>query len=77
MTERRPIDAQRDSAKFGVIGVDGDDSAISEMIPIGYTLYMVKGRGIYGLQLADKIDPPPNKRGHSGYSTEDSFDRIR
>jgi hypothetical protein len=57
MTERRPIDAQRDSAKFGIIGADGDDSAISEMIPIGDTLYMVKGRGIYGVQLADKIDP--------------------
>jgi hypothetical protein len=57
MTERRPIDAQRDSAKFGVIGVDGDDSTISEMMPIGDTLYMVKGRGIYGVQLADRIDP--------------------
>jgi hypothetical protein len=57
MAERRPIDALRDSAKSGRIGSDGDDSAISEMIPIGDTLYMVKERGIYGVQLADQIDP--------------------
>jgi hypothetical protein len=54
---RRPIDVMRDSAKTGRIGTDGDDSAISEMIPIGDTLFFVKEHGIYGMQLADQIDP--------------------
>ncbi|WP_027520412.1 hypothetical protein [Bradyrhizobium sp. WSM1417] len=57
MTDRLPIDALRNSAKSGLVGSDGDDSAITDMIPIGNTLYMVKERGIYGVQLADQIDP--------------------
>lgn len=57
MTDRRPIDALRNSAKSGRIGSDGDNSAITDMIPIGDKLYMVKERGIYGVQLADQIDP--------------------
>jgi hypothetical protein len=57
MTERRPIDVLRGSAKTGRIGVDADDSAITEMMPIGDTLYMAKERGIYGVQRADKTDP--------------------
>jgi hypothetical protein len=57
MSGKRPIDALRDSAKSGRIGSDGDDSAISDMIPIGDTLYIIKERGIYGVQLADQIDP--------------------
>lgn len=71
MTERRPIDAQRDSAKSGSIGVDGDDSAITDMIPIGDTLYMIKERGIYGVQLADKIDP-----GRTNAAIPDTQQRI-
>jgi len=57
MTERRPIDILRDSGKSARIGIDGDDSAISGMIPIGDTLYIIKERGIYAMQLADQIDP--------------------
>jgi hypothetical protein len=57
MAERRPIDALRNSGKSMQIGTDGDDSAISEMIPIGETLYLVKERGTYAMQLADQIDP--------------------
>ena len=50
MSGKRPIDALRDSAKSGRIGSDGDDSAISDMIPIGYTLYIIKERAIYGVR---------------------------
>jgi hypothetical protein len=57
MAERRPIDVLRNSAKSGQIGSDGDNSAITDMIPIGDTLYFVKERGIYAMQLADQIDP--------------------
>jgi len=54
----RPIDLLRDSAKSMRIGDgDADDSAISEMIPIGEALYMIKGHSIYAVQLADQIDP--------------------
>jgi hypothetical protein len=54
---KRPIDVLRDSGKSMQVGGDGDDSAISEMIPIGDTLYMIKERSIYAVQLADQIDP--------------------
>lgn len=57
MADRRPIDVLRDSGKSMQIGNNGDDSAVSEMIPIGDTLYIVKERGIYAMQLADTIDP--------------------
>jgi hypothetical protein len=57
MAERRPIDTLRDSAKSGQIGSDGDDSAITDMIPIGDVMYFVKEQGIYAMQLADQIDP--------------------
>lgn len=57
MKSQRPIDVLRNSAKTGRIGGDGDDSAITEMIPIGDKLYFVKERGIYAMQLADQIDP--------------------
>ena len=54
---KRPIDVLRDSGKSMQVGGDGDDSAIPEMIPIGDTLYMIKERSIYAVQLADQIDP--------------------
>jgi hypothetical protein len=53
----RPIDKMRNAARFGQIGADGDNSAIREMIGIGDTMYVVKERGIYAVQLADQIDP--------------------
>jgi hypothetical protein len=53
---KRPIDLLRDSAKSMRIGDgDDDDSAISGMIPIGETLYMIKGHSIYAVQLADQL----------------------
>lgn len=39
------------------VGSGDDDSAITEMIPLRDTLYIVKQRGIYAVQLADQIDP--------------------
>jgi hypothetical protein len=63
MKSQRPIDVLRNSAKSGRIGGDGDDSAITEMIPIGDKLYIVKERGIYAMQLADQIDPQRTNAG--------------
>jgi hypothetical protein len=57
LSGKRPIDVLRDSAKSMQVGGDGDDSAISEMIPMGDTLYMIKERSIYAVQLADQIGP--------------------
>jgi hypothetical protein len=70
-TGRRDIDKVRDSGKSASIGTDGDDSAISEMIPIGHTLYFVKERGIYAFQMADQIDP-----GRTNISIPDIQQRI-
>jgi hypothetical protein len=53
----RPIDKMRNAARLGRIGAEGDNSAIREMIPLGNTMYFVKERGIYAMQLADQIDP--------------------
>ena len=53
----RPIDQMRNAARSGRIGADGDNSAIREMIPLGDTMYFVKERGVYAMQLADQIDP--------------------
>jgi hypothetical protein len=57
MTPKRPIDLLRDSAISMEIAGDGDDSAVSEMISLGDTLYIVKGHSIHAVQLADQIDP--------------------
>ena len=46
----------RNAARSGPIGAEGA-TAIREMIPLGDTMYFVKERGIYAMQLADQIDP--------------------
>lgn len=57
MNEKRPIDCLRESAKKMEVGTADDSSAITEMIPIGDVLYIVKENGIYAVKLADSIDP--------------------
>jgi hypothetical protein len=54
---KQPIDRLRNAAISARIGCDGDESAISEIIAIGDSLYFVKEFGIYAMQLADQIDP--------------------
>jgi hypothetical protein len=71
MAERRPIDILRDSAKSGRIGGDDDDSAISDMIPIDDTMYFVKERGIYAMQLA--LTAGVGSATASCHATDDSF----
>lgn len=68
---KRPIDTQRDSAKFGIIGVEGDDSRVTEVFAIDGKLHIIKERGIYAHQLADEIDP---KRSNS--SIPDTQQRV-
>ena len=55
--KRRPIDKLRDGAASLEIKTPGDDSAILEMISTGDRLLVVKGKGIYEVKLADKVDP--------------------
>src|SRR5690349_12364125 len=57
MAEKRLIDQLRDSGKSMDIGTDGDDSAITDVISIDRTMYLVKERGLYTVRLADEIDP--------------------
>jgi hypothetical protein len=47
----------RESAKKFEVGTADDNSAITTMISIGDTLYIVKENGIYAFKLADSIDP--------------------
>ena len=56
MTDKRPIDRSRESAKTMEVGTL-EEGAVKEMIPIGSTLYVVKERAIYIIKLADQIDP--------------------
>lgn len=57
MANKRPIDRMRESAMSMRVGTPDDPSAITEMIPIGDILHVVKEKGIYACQLADAIDP--------------------
>jgi hypothetical protein len=61
MAEKRPIDILRESGGTIAVGGDGDDSAVTNMIPIGDHMYIVKARGIYAVQMADQIDPRRTK----------------
>lgn len=61
MVEKRPIDALRDSGGVMNIGGADDSSAVTDLIPIGDHLYIVKANGIYEVQLADQIDPQRTK----------------
>jgi hypothetical protein len=54
---KRPIDIQRDSAKSATIGVDGDTSRITDMIPMKGGMIFLKEKAAYTYVLADHIDP--------------------
>jgi hypothetical protein len=54
---KRPIDRMRDSGKSSNIGVDGDVSAITDMVVIDEKMHIVKEEGIYLFLHADDIDP--------------------
>ncbi len=53
----RAIDKLRNSAMSMEVSTPNDDSPISEMIPNGDRLLVVKGKGIYAVKLADQVDP--------------------
>jgi hypothetical protein len=56
MPEKRPIDRHRDSGKSMEVGTP-EEGAITEMISLRNTLFIVKERAIYTVNLADQIDP--------------------
>ncbi|MBK9949214.1 MAG: hypothetical protein IPP12_18820 [Nitrospira sp.] len=55
--KQRLIDKLRNSAVSIEIHTPGDESSISEMISTGDQLFVVKGKGIYEVKLADQVDP--------------------
>src|SRR5882762_10009075 len=57
MTERRPINALRDSGHQIDVGTEDELSPIKGMCVIGNSMHVIKSRGIYRVQLADEIDP--------------------
>jgi hypothetical protein len=58
MSEKRPIDRQRDSGLSLQIGAEDETSAISDFYKIGEKrLLIVKAKGIYEVILPDQIDP--------------------
>ena len=54
---QRLIDKLRNSAVSIEIHTPEDQSTISEMISTGDQLFVVKGKGIYEVKLADQVDP--------------------
>jgi hypothetical protein len=55
---KRPIDKLRDGSGAFDINTPGDESAISGMNSIDdERLLLIKGKGIYEIELADQIDP--------------------
>jgi len=57
VTKKRPIDKQREGAITLTIGDDDDKSAAQEFLSTSSALYVIKGSGVYKIQLADDIDP--------------------
>lgn len=61
MTKRhdksRLIDKLRDGAGSMEIRTPDDDSPITEMISTDERLFVVKGKGVYEVKLADQVDP--------------------
>ncbi len=55
--KQQPIDKLRNSAFSIEIHTPEDESTISEMISTGDQLFVVKGKGIYEVKLADQVDP--------------------
>lgn len=56
MSRKRPIDIQRNAAIALRIG-GNDRSPAMEFLSTGHSLYVIKGEGVYKIQLADDIDP--------------------
>lgn len=57
MSEKRPIDIQREGAVQIEVNAPDDDSAITDIIQIGDSLHAIKQKGIYQIRLADEVDP--------------------
>jgi hypothetical protein len=57
MTERRPIDAIRNSGMNMRVGTVEESGAIIAMFEIDGGFHAIKERAIYRVQLADEIDP--------------------
>lgn len=57
MSNEEEIKRQRDAAFSMQIGTKDDSSAIKEMISTDSILYAVTEKSIYGIKLADQIDP--------------------
>jgi hypothetical protein len=56
-SKQRLIDKLRNSAFSIEIHTPEDESTVSEMISTGDQLFVVKGKGIYEVKLADQVDP--------------------
>jgi hypothetical protein len=54
--DQRPIDRLRDSAFSMQIGAP-EDGRVCTMVDMGSSLYAVKERAVYAVQLADEVDP--------------------
>jgi hypothetical protein len=57
MPDRHSIDAIRNSALQMEVGTPDDPSAVKDMCVIRGSMHVIKGQGIYRIQLADNIDP--------------------
>ena len=68
---KRGIDEIRDSALSMEIESPDDPSPIMEMVSIGDRLHVVKGGGIYRVNLADHVDP-----GRANSAIPNSYQRI-
>ncbi|TGS89315.1 hypothetical protein EN817_02905 [Mesorhizobium sp. M3A.F.Ca.ET.174.01.1.1] len=53
---KRPIDKLRESAGVMDVG-DSSEGAVAGMVPTKKSLFIVKERAVYALQLADHVDP--------------------
>lgn len=53
---KRPIDRLRESGGMMDVG-DSSEGAIVEMVPTKKSLFIVKERAVYSVQLADQVDP--------------------
>ena len=58
-----PIDKLRDGAASVDLSTPDDSSDISEMITVAGRLLVVKGKGVYEVKLADKLDPERTNMG--------------
>lgn len=71
MADRNPIDVHRNSSGTMKIKSPDDDSPIRCFCEIDGALHVIKDRGIYRIQLADKIDPQ-----RTNIDIPDTFQRV-